>query len=190
MYIERIFNTRKGRVAYSPSRHCNAVNRIPHTPKQVNRPMEVGLFQGMDWPHHCRARRRETMEPRKMSVPRGSRCFSFSVRGRERFFLFVSGDTWTKMMMAMRIAAPMGTLLCVLAYITHLLYRFDVHPETPSYHKLARFCSYMVFYGTYSTQQNPSTRPQSPAQQSRSPPPIPQQNLDTWALSRAAQYAK
>jgi hypothetical protein len=111
MYIDRIFNTRSGRVAYSPRRHCNVMNTMPHTPKVTNRPMIVGLDQGRVWPPHWRARRRETIEPRKMTVPRGSRCFNFSAMGRDRFFLLVSGETCTNMMIATRMAKPIGTLL-------------------------------------------------------------------------------
>jgi hypothetical protein len=111
MYIDRIFNTRSGRVAYSPRRHCKVMNAMPHTPKVTNRPMIVGLDQGRVWPPHWRARRRETIEPRKITVPKGSRCFNFSAMGRDRFFLLVSGETCTNMMIATRMAKPIGTLL-------------------------------------------------------------------------------
>jgi hypothetical protein len=77
--------------------------------------MEVGLFQWMVWPPHCRARSRETMEPRNIRVPRGSRCLSLEARGRERFLVFVEGETGTKRIIARRIAKPMGTLLCVIS---------------------------------------------------------------------------
>ena len=84
---------------------------MPQTPKQINSPIDFPLPQEIVWPPHWRARRSETMDPRKTSVPTASRCFNFSAMGRERFFLFVSGDIATKKRIAMRIAAPIGTLL-------------------------------------------------------------------------------
>lgn len=97
-------------MALSASRHCIKQKVRSRRPKPIRRPITLLECQGNLLPPHCKARNRQLVAPRSTIIPRGSKCFSFSLAGR-----FLSGSllilTLRPRQTIPNTRAPMGKLL-------------------------------------------------------------------------------
>lgn len=123
---------RSGIVALSASRHCIRQKVRSRRPKPIRRPITLLECQGYLLPPSCNARNRQFIAPRSTIIPRGSKCFNFSLADR-----FLSGSlsilTLRPRQTIPNTRAPMGKLLQrTVSDRVNASQKADLHPEAPS----------------------------------------------------------